>query len=275
MRLGIHLSMGRGLKRTMEEAQELGCNTVQIFSKNPRSWKAGKFDQEGADLVYREKQDRDLRPWVVHATYLINPCSPDDDLYYRSREGLELEIGRAELMGADYYVLHPGNRKDSSPEQSIKRLQHNLAYLLEKFNSINLLVEGMAGRGSELGASFLELSKIVAPFSPTRVGICLDTCHLFAAGWDIRTDKGWRKTLDLFFSHIDYQRLQLIHVNDSVYPLGSRQDRHTHLGQGKIGREGFRAMINRPELREIPLILETPGSVREEGRKNLEFMRRL
>ncbi len=264
--------MGRGWQQTLDEAQELGCNTVQVFAKNPRSWKAGKFDQEGAELVCREKQLRELKPWVVHATYLINPCSPDDDLYYRSREGMELEIERAELMGAEYYVLHPGNRKDSTPEQSINRLRNNLAHLLEKFSSITLLVEGMAGQGSELGASFLELSKIVAPFSPARVGICLDTCHLFAAGWDIRNDEGWRRTLDRFLAHIDYQRLQLMHVNDSVFPLGSGQDRHTHLGEGEIGQEGFRAMINRPELRKIPFILETPGSARDEGRQNLDFM---
>jgi len=275
LRLGIHLSIGQGLKRTMEEALDLDCNCVQIFSKNPRGWNAGKFDQGGADFVRENRKERGIDPWVVHATYLVNPCSPDEDLYSRSLSSLELEVGRAEAMGADFFVIHPGNTKGSSSQEAINRLQKSLDFLLGKFHAISFLVEGMAGRGSELGGDFLELSKIVSPFAPEKVGICLDTCHLFAAGFDIRTEEGWRSTLDKFFAHIDHQRLGLIHVNDSVYPLGAKKDRHTHLGKGEIGVEGFRAMVNRPELRNIPLILETPGEARKEGQNNLEFLRNL
>jgi len=275
LRLGIHLSIGQGLQKTMEEALDLNCNTVQVFAKNPRSWKAGKFDQKGAAFIRQNKKDLGIDPWVVHATYLINPCSPDEDLYSRSISALELEVGRAEEMGAEFFVIHPGNSKKSSSQEAINRLHNTLNHLLENFHAIRFLVEGMAGAGTELGADFLELSKIVSPFDPGKVGICLDTCHLFASGFDIRSENGWRKTLDQFFSHIDHQRLGLIHVNDSVHNLGENKDRHTHLGEGEIGRQGFEAMVKLPELRNIPFILETPGVARKEGKRNLDFLRSL
>ncbi len=275
MRLGIHLSIGQGLQKTAQEALDLNCNTVQIFSKNPRSWKAGKFDEEGADFIRKNKNELGLEPWVVHVTYLVNPCSPEEEQFSRSLEALELEVARAEAMGAEYFVLHPGNRKKSSPQEAIGRLQKTLDHLVQQFHSICFLLEGMAGSGTELGSDFLELSKIVAPFSPDRVGICLDTCHLFAGGFDIRDERGWQRTLDRFFSHIDHKRLGLVHVNDSIHPLGSKKDRHTHLGEGEIGAEGFKAMLKRPELRNIPLILETPGEAQKEGKRNLDFLRGL
>ncbi len=276
MRLGLHLSMSRGLKKTLQEALDLNCNTLQIFSKNPRSWRVSAFDEEGAAYVKANKGAMGVAPWVVHVTYLINPATPDPLLYEKSLQSLFVELERSLAMGADYFVIHAGNRKDSSVDSAIARLQKTLGLATERFgDQIKILLENSTGKGSELGADFAELAEIVKPFSPASVGICFDTCHAFAAGYDMRDEASWRNTGRRLFDTIDADRLALLHVNDSQGELGSRIDRHTHLGEGQIGPAGFRAIFSDKRMRALPCILETPGQPAVEGLKNLNFLRKM
>lgn len=276
MRLGLHLSIGRGFKKTLQKATDLNCNALQIFSKNPRSWEVGPFDAEGAAYVKANKEAMGVAPWVVHVTYLINPATPDPILYEKSLQSLAIELKRSIALGAEYFVIHAGNRKGSSISAAIARLQKTIGLLTEKFgDKIKLLVENSTGKGTELGAHFDELATIVRPFPTTSVGICFDTCHAFSAGYDMRDEKSWHNTSRRLFDAIDSERLSLLHVNDSLGELASCIDRHTHLGEGEIGLAGFRAIFSDDRMRALPCILETPGRPEVEGIKNLNYLRKM
>lgn len=274
MPLGVHLSMARGLKKTMEKALALGFSALQIFAKNPRSWRAGPFDTEGASFVRMHRKTMGIQYWAVHMAYLNNPCSQDPDLFDKTLASLQLEAWRSQSMGADALVIHPGNRKGSSVEEAILRVQKTIEMLL-MFPEIQILVENTPGSGSQIGACFSELGKIVSPFPLERVGMCFDTCHAFARNYDLRTENNWQETLNQLFEAIHPQRLRLIHVNDSKYGLGSGRDGHTHPGQGYIGLEGFQAMMTAEQLQGIPMILETPGNPEMEGQANITLLKGL
>lgn len=275
MRTGIHLSISGGFQKTLQLAEELQCTTLQVFVRNPRSWKAGTFDKEGAIFAKEQSPQKGINPWVVHVSYLINPCSPDKDIYEKSLHALEIEVSRAILLGAEFFVMHPGNHKNTTVPRSIWRLQKTLDYLMNKFPDIVFLLENTAGSGTSLGGSFNELAQAINMFPQENVCLCFDTCHALAGGYDIRSSHGWSTTLKEIDNEMDTKRLKLLHVNDSLAPLGSGIDRHTHLGEGHIGQSGFKAMLEEPLLRNLPMILETPGDPKVEGSRNLNFLRNL
>ena len=276
MRLGLHLSIGKGFKNTLKETLALNCNAVQTFVKNPRGWQGGAFDEEGASYVKANKDKLGIRPWVVHGSYLVNPCSPDSSIYEKSLASLLLEMERAISLGADYFVMHTGNRKGNTPEEAVLLLQKTIDQLLARFSGrVKILLENSSGKGSEIGSSFLELALITAPFPVNLLGICLDTCHAFSAGYDLRDKDAWAKTKNLLFAELDTKRLTLLHVNDSVGELNSHVDRHAHLGEGEIGKDGFFAIFQDDQMASIPCILETPGDPKVEGIKNIKFLRKM
>lgn len=276
MRFGFHISISGGLSKVAQRAVDRDCQTIQIFSRNPRGWKYGPLSPDGVRLFQIALRRLDISPVVVHMPYLPNPASPDADLYRRSIDSLAEELRRAQQLGAAFVVVHVGKHMGSPIGQALKRVAVAIDQALERLETeVLLLLEGTAGQGTEIGHSFSQIRDVLAQLeNPTRVGVCLDTAHTFEAGYDIATDEGLEKTLQEFDELLGWDRLHLLHLNDSKTPLGSHVDRHWHIGEGEIGREGFRRIINHPRLRGLPGIMETPAGEAEDA-KNMQVVRSL
>ncbi|MEA3238384.1 MAG: deoxyribonuclease IV [Candidatus Bipolaricaulota bacterium] len=267
MLLGCHLSIGKGFSKTLDEAESLGTNAIQIFSHNASSWRMKEITGEIATSFQQRFARSSVEFIVIHTMYLLNLASPDDALYDRSILSLEEEIRRAGILGIDQIVTHIGAHKGSGIEAGIAHIitafDHVLASdVAREYPSVRVLLEDTAGGGTTMGTKFSELGAIIDGLDdPSRVGICLDTCHAFAAGYELPTPAGLQETLDEFDREIGLDHLELIHLNDSKFPLGSRHDRHAHIGFGEIGIAGISQMVNHPSLRDLPFILETPKEI--------------
>jgi len=267
MLLGCHLSIGNGFTGALVAAEELGINAVQIFSHNASSWRMKEITNKAAALFQERLANSPVEYIVIHTMYLLNLASPDEFLFQRSIAALEEEIRRAGILNIDKLVTHLGAHKGSGTEAGIARIITALNQVLasesfSRYPSIRLLLEDTAGAGTTMGTGFPEIGAIIDGLSDaSRVGICLDTCHVFAAGYELRTLQGLEQTLASFDREIGLSRLELIHLNDSKFPLGSRRDRHAHIGQGKIGERAFRLIVNHDALRGLPFILETPKEI--------------
>ena len=284
MLIGCHLSIGKGFPATIDEAESQGMTAIQIFSHNASRWKMKEITTEIA-ASFRERRARSSVEYVVvHTMYLLNLASPDDALHERSIQALQEEIGRAGMLGIDRIVTHIGAHKGSGVEAGIVRVISALDRVLSsdvaaEYPSVRVLLEDTAGAGTTMGTSFSEIGAIIDGLADSsRVGVCLDTCHAFAAGYELRTAAGLEDTLSEFDSQIGLERLELIHLNDSKFPLGARRDRHAHIGAGEIGIAGISLVVNHPALRDLPFILETPKEIDGKGgadRVNLAQVRSL
>jgi deoxyribonuclease-4 len=276
--LGAHQSIAGGTPRAVERAQSANCRVLQIFVKNSNQW-AGKaiLDEEAAEFRAAVGQAR-LLATVAHSSYLINPATAREDLREKSIAGLIDELERCDRLGVPALVLHPGSRGDSTVAQGVKRVGKALDAAFSRKNTrAKILLEIAAGQGASVGSTFEELRDILgASKSDARLGICLDTCHAFAAGYELRTPEGYAGTIEALDRTVGLGRLLAIHVNDSKKDRGSRVDRHEHIGKGRIGTRGFRNLMTDPRLRDVPKYLETP---KDEDlafdRKNLATLRRL
>lgn len=284
MLLGCHLSIGKGFTGALDAAEDLGINALQIFSHNASSWRMKTITEEAASSFRVRFDDSPVEYIVVHTMYLLNLASPDEALFKRSVAAFEDEVERAEILGIDRIVTHLGAHKGAGVEAGIDRIVTALDHVIASetfsaYSGIKLLLENTAGTGTTMGSSFSELKAIIASLSDaSRVGVCLDTCHAFAAGYELRTLEGLEGTLAAFDREIGLDRLELIHLNDSKYPLDSRRDRHAHIGRGEIGRDGFSLIMNHEALRELPFILETPKQIDgqpDADRINLNLVRSL
>ncbi|AZR72402.1 endonuclease [Anoxybacter fermentans] len=279
MRVGAHVSIAGGIDKAPERAHQLGCDCLQIFSKNPRGWKVRELSENEANKTQEKLKEFGLDPMVVHITYLINLASPKADLYEKSLNGLITDLIRSGMLGAKYLVLHPGKYTGSSLKDGIKRITESINIAFDKVqNDVILLLENVAGAGTEIGKTFEELKEIMDLIEDrSRIGICFDTCHGFAAGYDIRTEE----TVDKVFTDLDQvigiDKLKVIHANDAKGGLGSNLDRHEHIGFGAIGEAGFKAMIHHPMVLkyDIPFILETPLDEKGDFETNIKKMREL
>jgi len=281
-RLGAHMSIGGGIWKALERGKELGCDTVQIFTKNARSWRAKPLSQEEVALFRRTQQSTGIEPVVAHDTYLINLASPKDDLYEKSIEALQTELERAQALGIPYMVMHPGAHMGSGEEEGLYRISRALNLIHQRAPDLKVMVllETTAGQETNLGWRFEHLARIIEMLEEDwRVGVCFDTCHVFAAGYDICSDEGYRRTFEEFDEVIGLERLKVIHLNDSKAPCGSRIDRHEHIGRGKIGLEAFRRLLTDDRFAELPFIIETPKGQSPQGedwdRVNLRLLRSL
>ena len=270
--VGAHMSIAGGIHRAFAHGMRAGCRTIQIFLKSSSQWRGKTLTEEDRRL-YREAQDASgIRPVVAHNSYLINLASPDRALYRKSLDGLIEELNRANFLGVPCVILHPGSHMGSGPDSGISLVAAALNRALEQAPPpVRVLLENTAGQGNTLGHRFEELAAILEKIrQAARVGVCLDTCHAFAAGYDIRTPEGYRKTMRDFDRLIGTERIAVFHVNDCRKELGSRVDRHTHVGQGFIGLEAFRCLVNDFRFAGVPKILETPkGPDLEEDIMNL------
>jgi deoxyribonuclease IV len=277
MRLGLHVSIAGRLSLAAERAEALGCNAMQIFSRSPRGWAAPEMDAAEIARFRGLREKSDIRPLAIHASYLINLASADPALSRRSRDGLIDELSRGEKLGADYLVVHVGSVKGGTVEGGIRRVTKLLRQVLKSAPPAPmLLLENMAGERGDVGARLEDLAGILDGLDGNgRVGVCLDTCHLFAAGYDIRTKAGVDSVSKEIQSTIGAERIKLIHMNDSKKGLGCGVDRHQHIGGGGIGLAGFRAFVNHSLFRGIPVILETPKDSPEADTRNLGIVRKL
>jgi deoxyribonuclease-4 len=279
-RLGIHTSIAGSLERSAIRAAELGANTFQIFSTSPRQWKGSIPSPAAIKLLNRERERHDLTPLVIHDNYLINLASSDQVIRARSIEAFRGELERAIALGAEYLVAHPGNYKGQTIEEGILHFLEGVAESARSLNfeKLMLLVEGTVGAGAQLGSRFEELHVIrdyAGRMTDLPVGFCLDTCHLLAAGYDVATADGLRKTVAEADRILGLENVRVIHANDSKTALGSHIDRHENIGQGYIGLDGFRRILTHPRLRSKAFILETPVEKDGDDRRNLDTLKNL
>ena len=274
-RVGVHTSIAGSVTQAAERAHQIGCTSFQIFSSSPRMWRARDFAAEELSAFERLRSSYDLSPLVIHTNYLVNLASPDPSLRKRSLEAFIGEIRRAEALGAEYLVLHPGSFRNGSREQGIRTLAASLREAIRKAPpaKTTILVENMCGQGNVLGGTFAELRDILALLDGLPVACCVDTAHCYAAGLDLATPDGLVAMLESLDRTVGLRRVPVIHANDSRSPLGSHRDRHEHIGNGGIGLEGFRRIVNHPALREKVFILETPLETEGDDRRNLRAIR--
>lgn len=279
--LGAHLSVAGGLERALTDAAALGCDCVQIFVKNQRQWRAAPLREEQIARFQAARSAMTVAPVVAHASYLLNLASPDDRVRLRSIDAITDELQRCEALGVAYLVFHPGahlneecriaNCEDRMTEAEItgvKRIARSLDEVHRRCAGFRtmVLLETTAGQGTSIGWRFEQLRGVfdfVA--APDRLGVCLDTCHLFAARYDFRTPETYAATIGKLDRVIGLAHVKCIHMNDSKRELGSRVDRHEHIGKGKIGKSGFAHFLNDPRFAGVPMILETPKGVDGRG----------
>ncbi len=277
MRFGFHISIAGGFSRIIERAKARGCETIQFFSRNPRGWKYSPLNKKEVEAFRSSVQSSDLFPIFLHMPYLPNIASFKSKFYKRSIHSIATDLQRAEQLGAQYLIIHIGHRMESSEDQAIDAVSQGIAQAFEKVkNAVILFLENTAGQGTEIGYTFAQIRKIIEGVRDhERMGVCLDTAHTFEAGYDLSNQDGIERTLEKFDQTIGLKRLHLLHLNDSKTPLGSRKDRHWHIGEGYIGLEGFRNLVNHPLLRHLPGIMETPRKDTVEDLKNMKVIRSL
>jgi deoxyribonuclease-4 len=273
MRIGFHISVAGGFENVIERARERSCETIQLFSRNPRSWKYRALDKKDVGLYTKAIKNTNIAPVFIHMPYLVNLATPDKSLYKKSVDSLIIELQRAAAITAHFVIMHIGSSKDE--EQGIKLMIKGINQALHcAENDIILLLENTPKSGNELGYDFDQISKIISGIEPAeRIGVVLDTAHAFAAGYPLNTKKGVARTLNEFDNTIGIDRLHLVHFNDSKTSLGSCHDRHWHIGKGNIGK-GMGHIINHHLLQTKPFILETPRKSLQDDLMNLAAVKK-
>ncbi|MEM1562525.1 MAG: deoxyribonuclease IV [Candidatus Bathyarchaeia archaeon] len=270
MRIGFHMSIYGSLDKAVDRALEIGCNTLQLFTRNPRGWAARPLRRNEIEMFIMKVNKSDIRPVFAHMPYLSNLASPRSEIYAKSVETLITEMKRCEILGIPYLVTHLGSHLGLGPkiglENVVKAIDMAFSVAGER---VILLLENTAGSRNSIGGSFRDIEYILERTAyPEKVEICFDTCHAFAAGYDLRTEEAIERTINVIEESVGFNRLRLVHLNDSKGDLGSHIDRHEHIGLGKIGEEGFRNIL-RSKFARVPLILETPMNGRRSDLENL------
>jgi deoxyribonuclease-4 len=275
MRIGFHVSISGGFALAVRRAYEIGCTAMQIFSRNPRGWTVKPLDPADVAEFKRLREHWDIGPVFVHTNYLINLATPKPDLYERSIEQFVVDLERTEKLGAEYLVTHLGSASGKEPDWMIERVAAalNMAMKLHAPKAV-ILLENTAGEKGDVGYELGQVQAVIGRLNDSgKVGICYDTCHGFAAGYDIRTERGIDRLAKEIGSTVGLSRLKGIHLNDCLKEVGSRIDRHWHIGEGKIGDDGIAAFLDHPAFRDIPKIMETPKESDEDDPRNLRKVR--
>lgn len=277
--LGAHTSMAGGLHKAIERSEIFGGTALQIFSKNNNQWQGKPLTAEIINQWNTSLQSSPIQAVAIHDSYLINLCSPNEITLEKSLQAFIDEHERAELLGIKLLNFHPGAAVSRNKDEAIKLVAENInvAHDKTKNQSTISVIELTAGQGTTLGASFEEVAEMIYLIEDkNRVGVCIDTCHIFAAGYDIRTDAAYKLTMKNFDAVIGLDKLMLMHLNDSKQGLGSRKDRHEHIGKGHIGFDGFKFVMQDEKLQHIPMVLETPkGDECLEDIENMRVLREL
>jgi len=270
VRVGFHVSIYGGVDKSVDRALGLGCNTFQIFTRNPRGWKVKALSDKEATAFAKKVNSSDLKPVFAHMPYLSNLASPRGDVYSKSVEALKVDLRRCGKLEIPFLVTHLGSHLGSGKQAGFERIARAIdgAFSVEN-KDVMLLLENTAGTKNSMGGSFEDIKQIIDYLEhPKKVGVCFDTSHAFSAGYDLRTESAANETARKFDEVIGFEKLKLVHLNDSVGGLGSRIDRHEHIGLGKMRERGFRSIL-RSKLGQLPLILETPKDPRRSDIQNL------
>ena len=252
-----------GMYKALVSGKEIGCNAVQLFTGSPRQWAHPPLKEEEVEKFLKAKEDTGIRFTVAHDSYLINLAAPSEEVMEKSHKAFRGELDRANVLGIPWVVTHMGAHLNLGEDEAVQRLIDSLKKILDETDgySSGVALETTAGQGTGLGWRFEQIGKVLEGVGhDSRIGVCLDTCHIFVAGYDIRTEEAYEETLQQFDSLIGLNRLKAIHANDAKKPLGSRVDRHEHIGQGEIGDAAFARLVTDARLSHVPIILETPES---------------
>ncbi len=278
VKLGAHESVSGGLHLAFERIKRVGGDALQIFTRNQRQWIPAELKTEEVRLYKKAHRESGEMIVASHGSYLVNFATGKEELLQKSTLAFVLELQRCQQLGIPYVVLHPGSHGGDGVEAGLNRFVAGIDSAIEQSKTeVEVLVETTAGQGTGLGRSFQELAYILqnSRYS-SQLGVCVDTCHIFAAGYDIRSAEEYNATIDELDNHVGLQRVKFFHLNDSKKELGSRVDRHEHIGKGAIGLSGFKNLLNDPRFAGLPMTLETPKSDDlEEDRENLRTLRSL
>jgi deoxyribonuclease-4 len=276
VRIGFHVSIAGSIDKAVDRAVELGCNTFQLFTSNPRQWKITELSLEEIETFIQKTNSNDVKPIFAHMPYLPNLASPRNSVYAKSVEALTSELERCRSLRIPYLVTHLGSHLGAGMRIGFERITKAINKVFNVAGEgVTLLLENTAGTRNSMGGSFEDIHHIIERLShPERVGICFDTSHAFAAGYDLRTQKSVDETIRKLDETTGFKNLKLVHLNDSMGDLNSRIDRHDHIGMGKIGEEGFRNLL-KSRFGRLPLILETPRDIRRSDVENLRKVREL
>ncbi len=284
IKLGVHVSISGSLSKSVDKALDMGCSAFQIFTRSPRQWKTKDIPIGESDLFIKKLKETpiNLNSVIVHMPYLPNLSAPKSEMYQKSLEVFEEEITRCKILQIPYLVIHLGSHLGHGSKNGVSQLIHacntamdNNSELNSPKNTVKILLENSAGQKNSIGGSFDEIAEIFDILNSSNFGLCLDTCHAFAAGYDLSTENGIIKLLDVIADKIGLDKIKVIHLNDSKGDLGSKLDRHYHIGIGKIGEEGFKFLLNNRKLGHIPFIMETPVDDVRTDQDNIEYVKNL
>jgi deoxyribonuclease-4 len=279
-RIGVHLGTAGGASNAVEKAREIGANTFQFFSSSPRMWRAPKVDPKQAERMRELRAKLDVTPIVIHTSYLVNVCSQTDDIREKSIAAFRGEIERALTFGADYLVLHPGSWNGLTREQGLKLAADSITRAIDGLawqgTGFHILIENTAGAQFSLGGSFEQVAELVELLRACApVGVCLDTCHTHVAGYDLVTPEGYEETMALIASTVGFDAVKVWHCNDAKAARGSKLDRHEHIGQGTMGVEPFRRLLNDKRFAHAAFIAETPVDEPGDEERNVRVLKSL
>jgi deoxyribonuclease-4 len=277
MRIGFHVSISGGFSLAVQRAFELGCTCMQIFSRNPRGWTVKPMDKDDVAQFKKLREKWDIGPVFVHTNYLINLASSKPDLYEKSIEQFVIDLERTEALGAEYLVTHLGSASGQESQWMIDRVSGalNIAMKLHPLKAM-ILLENTAGEKGDIGYELEQVQEVISKLKDSsRIGICYDTCHGFAAGYDVRTKKDVDALAKKIDTIIGLKRLKGMHLNDCLRDFNSHVDRHWHIGEGKVGLDGFRALLNHPAFKDVPKIMETPKDTEEDDPRNMRTVKSL
>jgi deoxyribonuclease-4 len=260
--LGAHMPIAGGLGKAVRRGKEIGCTAVQVFTNNPRQWTSKPLEQEKIDDLAAAVAETGINSLISHDTYLINLCAPNEETKAKSIAAIKSELVRCAALGIPYAISHMGAHMKQGEEEGLRQIAEETVKVLEDTpDGATLLMETTAGQGTSMNWRFEHLASIYDQTgNPDRLGVCLDTCHIFAAGYDIRDEETYERTFSEFDRLVGIDKIKVIHCNDSKKDLGTRVDRHDNIGEGLIGIEAFRLLVNDPRFEQVPIILETPDA---------------
>ena len=279
-RIGVHLGTAGGASNAVERAREIGANTLQIFSSSPRMWRAPKLDPKQGERMRALRAKYDVGPLVIHTSYLVNVCSQSDEIRAKSVHAFRAEIERALALGADYLVLHPGSWKGMTREEGLKLAAESIKKALDGLpwqgTPFSILIENTAGAECSLGGNFEQVAELVGRLKAhAPVGVCLDTCHTHVSGYDLVAAEGYAETMNVVAATTGFDAVRVWHCNDAKAARGTKLDRHQHIGQGTIGVEPFRWLLNDPRFAHCAFIAETPVDEPGDEERNVKVLKSL
>jgi len=270
-RVGAHVSISGGVDKAVERQKDETGNCGQIFAGSPRTWSVSEYEDEDGENFQKLRDEADQNPYVIHSTYLVNLATPKEDLFEKSLNCLQAELDAADKLNVEYVVFHPGAHTGSGRENGIERIAEGIDEL-DIPETVTLLLENTAGKGTTLGRSFGELRQMIekADTPDEKIGVCIDTCHAHAAGYELKDEQGFKDFLQEIEEDLGLEKVKVLHLNDSKDEKGSEKDNHQDIGYGKIGDKGFENIVNSEKLEDLPMVLETPSDNRDSYKENIE-----